>query len=233
MAVVIHEKVVVVCGSEDMQVGRGWVCEYVEHADRKFIRVGKTSYKFREICGGNLDMFEVLLKKRNDAVRDAMIKECGVAEGSDAAVALPKRPRKQMIDEVPKIIDVKVELESGGSQTVAVLSHWCEAGMLEIELSKESVQLLREAPASSEQAFTPNISDLNVKWKPSTSSVYTRFYDGTKWRQKTMRVSVTDDRELMQTRVDKIASVMQAFFNVQHCDGRADDDAGEDCDPED
>ena len=146
--VVIHEDVVVITGSVETPLHQGWTVRVTSKGMdpvRKFIKVAK-DYKFKKAFGGNVRMYEAMVEKRNEATKAAMIKECTQNQDSDdeveaaSANSLPKRPRKQMVDEISGILDNTIEVD-GTEHTVAVLPHWSEQAVLDLELNLENLEL--------------------------------------------------------------------------------------------
>lgn len=227
--VAIIEDVVVITDSEDTPLHKGWTVRVTvvgkteTDPGRKFVKIGK-DYKMQKVFGGNPKMYEAMVERRNEAVKAAMIKECSEAQEDDtevkAAGSLPKRPRKQMVDEISDILDITIEVADGTVHTLSVLPHWNEQAVLELELKRENLELLKKEPAESmATSFVPVISEPNVKWKQSISSVWCDWYDAKagKWKIKTMKVTPATDTDVLQANVNKIAAVCQEFYN-QHSD---------------
>ena len=53
---------------------------------------------------------------------------------------------RELIDQIPTILEVTVLTRNGVEATVSVLSSWREKGVLQIELTKENLDLLLEDP---------------------------------------------------------------------------------------
>ena len=56
------------------------------------------------------------------------------------------RPKRELIDKIPKTIEVEVETRNGVQATVRVLPTWRERSVLQLELTQGNLDLLLEEP---------------------------------------------------------------------------------------
>ena len=73
-------------------------------------------------------------------------------EPNPVAQTTPTRPKRELIDLIPKIIDIEVETRTGVQATVSVISTWRSKSTLQIELSDDNLDLLLEEGAPRSEA---------------------------------------------------------------------------------
>eukprot|EP00959_Pyramimonas_sp_CCMP1952_P053593 1121028-Pyramimonas_sp.AAC.1 len=114
---------------------------------------------------------------------------------------------------------VTVEDDRGQSHSVRVFTAAYERTKLTMELTTSNVNLIRAKPRvpDSPEVYNPTIREPNVSWLAYRSSCKIRWYDraAKKWCNKTMAVR-GDTHEDMQAQCDKIARVLQVFYEQHH-----------------
>eukprot|EP00959_Pyramimonas_sp_CCMP1952_P266834 5578557-Pyramimonas_sp.AAC.1 len=123
-----------------------------------------------------------------------------------------------MIDEVDKIIEVTVRDASGQQHAVKVLSAPYKRSPLVLELTDANMTLLSMKPLAGDD-WEPAISEENVQWLAYRKSLMCHYFDvnGAKWRKHVMKVKADfDDKEAFQEATDRLARVMQEYFNQHH-----------------
>ena len=91
------------------------------------------------------------------------------------------RPRRELIDRIPRVLEISVVTRNGVEATVNVLPSWREKAVLQIELTNENMDLLLEdPPAASAPAFTPKISQPDVVWVGCRNHVRCTYWDSKK-----------------------------------------------------
>ena len=133
----------------------------------------------------------------------------------------PNRPKRELIDLIPKIIDIEVETRTGVQATVSVISTWRAKSALQIELTEDNLDLLLEGPPAVSAPFMPNLAEFpNTSWVVGRNCVRTSYWDSKqgRWKVKSQVVDFEDDDaiEEKQAAVSAAASVLEEFFNRHH-----------------
>ena len=219
----IQEDVVLVTGGRLGDApASAWVVPVEKLDGHRFVYVDRVASNVRKMLGNDFGMLDHITKLRNAASDSLMLRICGKEADplqDDDARNLPKRPRKDMIDEIPKYTTVKVETGDGREQRVLVRTAAGARSKLGIELSLENLQLLCCTPAvrdeDEEVKETPQIEDAHVHWMPSRGCVYARYYDkpSSNWRIKSMAVK---QGQGFQERVDKAVKLCRDFYDANH-----------------
>ena len=130
------------------------------------------------------------------------------------------RPRRELIDRIPRVLELSVVTRNGFEATVSVLPSWREKGVLQIELTKENMDLLLESPPAAPAPFTPKITQPDVTWVRFRNQVRCSYWDSKKrgWRTKSELIEFEPDmaEAQMQSIVDREAAAMQEFFLTRH-----------------
>ena len=130
------------------------------------------------------------------------------------------RPRRELIDHIPRILEISVETRHGVEVTVNVLPSWREQSPLQIELTNENLDLLLEHPAAASAPFIATISHTDVSWVSNRNQVRCRYWASKKkqWtiKSKLLEFDSDMDDDQKQLQVDREALVMQQFFDDSH-----------------
>ena len=152
---------------------------------------------------------------------------------ADAAIQqpMPKRPKKQLVDEIDRILTVHVKTAAGNEADVNVLSSWYKAAPLKMECSNENFELLLEDPCPGQVSelnrqdcgpFTPTISNQVCYWVPTRKVVRFKWYCDAKrdWQIKSFKVIFMkeDSDEDKQAAVDSAIDECIRFRNRMHTD---------------
>ena len=97
------------------------------------------------------------------------------------------RPRRELIDRIPRVLEITVVTRSGVEATVNVLPSWREKCVLQIELTKENMDLLLEEPPAASAPFTPTISQTDVVWLSHRNHVRCTYWESKKGHGKSNR----------------------------------------------
>eukprot|EP00959_Pyramimonas_sp_CCMP1952_P372113 7791881-Pyramimonas_sp.AAC.1 len=111
------------CISKNAACTSPWVAKVVEVQGHKFVETNKGDTKFMKLIGGDLAMVAELTKLRNEATD--RLQELNVESGPmqdqvqpPAANGAPRRPRRELIDEVADTVVVTVSDADGVAHAV-------------------------------------------------------------------------------------------------------------------
>ena len=100
---------------------------------------------------------------------------------------------------------------------------WHKGASIGIELTDANLNLLLEKPINTEveDVFKPTVTEPNVKWSPKGLVACKDFCKNKKkWRRKQMKVELTSDNALLQSRVNDTAAICQQFYKKHHMRGK-------------
>ena len=89
----------------------------------------------------------------------------------------PCRPKRELIDSIPEVIELEVVTRNGVQVTVKVRPSWREKCVLRIELTQENMDLLLEEPPAESAPFSPRIEQPDVVWVASRNHVRCTYWD--------------------------------------------------------
>ena len=150
-------------------LGAAWVVKPKIVEGRRLIDIYTKDYRCQQYFENNWKMVHYITKLRNERVKEALRQlaaEDDPNEGNPVLHGMPNRPKREIIDKLPPVLSIPVVTGSGLETSVNVLPSWFERGMLQIELTQETMDLLLEAPAPAESArpFVPRVTEPNVAW---------------------------------------------------------------------
>ena len=117
-------------------------------------------------------------RKAMDLMRAAAPQDADPNESNIVVPRVPDRPKRELIDLIPKIIDIEVETRTGVQATVSVIPSWRDKGALQIELTQENLDLMLEEPPAVSAPFVPNLAEFpNTSWVGSRKCVRTSYWD--------------------------------------------------------
>ena len=210
---------------DDLPNNNTWVAQPVEIEGRRFIHVPAGDGRCRAFFSYNFDMVNHIKSLRDRKVMDLMlassVQEEDPNEPNPVAQTTPTRPKRELIDLIPKIIDIEVETRTGVQATVSVISTWRSKSTLQIELSEDNLDLLLEEPPAVSAPFIPNLAEFpHTFWLGSRKCVRTSYWDSRQgvWKVKSQTVDFQDDDaiEEKQAAVSAAASVLEEFFHRHH-----------------
>ena len=231
----INEDVVLISSTDDPlgKLHSGWIVEKKKIegiTDVSFITVDPLDYRVKKFLKGKTGMLDKLINIRNMKSTNLMTKS--VADpNSDVPDELQGgsgyHRRREMADNITKVIPITVELADETNVTVRVTSEWHRRSHLTIELTAASIELLLKEPKDDGvQVSQPENHFSHVEWLSKAELIQTSYYDAaqTKWRVKRMKLD-TQDPSLKQSDFEKKASVLEAFYEAHHSEPPADSDA--------
>ena len=145
-----------------------WMLTPVVVEERRFVDIYTSDYKCKKYLDCNFSMVRYLKKQRDAKTTEAMKllaheEDLNDEENNTKPVEAPlHRPKRELIDRIPKTIEISVVTRNGVEATVVVLPSWREKGVLQIELTKENMDLLLEDPPAASAPFTPKISQTDA-----------------------------------------------------------------------
>ena len=167
-------------------------------------------------------MLDRIVEIRNKAVMDKMeLLETTDDPNNPGGVVQNalKKPRRELIDDLPHVITVTVQSVNGIDHEVRVKTCWRESAVLSIELTDNNLELLLDDPAViTPSTFTPELSTDLVRWVHRRQSLVLSYYDSgkDKWRQSVRKVDVDKPDAEVQDDVDVIVADMLGFRSRRH-----------------
>lgn len=164
-------------------------------------------YRCKKFLDGREKMHNHLINMRNAAV-DKLMQDLAKSDDPDGddiiAPNIPKRAKRQMIDDIPKLVELGIQTTTGGPHAVVVASARRYDAMLSMELTEENLNLLHEDPqVVKNHKF--KCQETNVAYIPSRSAarcIY-RSADGkTKYKHVKMIHETTAGQEEIQRAID-------------------------------
>ena len=210
---------------DDLPNNNTWVAQPEEIEGRRFVHVTSGDGRCRAFFSYNFDMVNHIKSLRDRKVMDLMlassVQEEDPNEPNPVAQTTPTRPKRELIDLIPKIIDIEVETRTGVQATVSVISTWKSRMTLQIELSEDNLDLLLEEPPAASAPFIPNLAEFpNTSWVVGRNCVRTSYWDSKqgRWKVESLVVDFEDDdtHEEKEAQVFAAASVLEDFFNRHH-----------------
>ena len=127
---------------------------------------------------------------------------------------LPNRPKSELFDDVPEVLEVRVTKYDWAIHTCRVRKALRGKETLKSELTNENLKMLSDQPAVGTPAeWQPEIDELNVKWMNNKHAVQINYFDGTNKKLKRMAVQRSASREDLQTKTTKAARALQEFHS--------------------
>ena len=194
----------------------------------RFIDVGQNDHGAGRYLNKNFDMVERLRHRRNTKVAELMraIASAEVDPNSNGCISPDaedrrlSRPKRELIDKIPKTIEVEVETRNGVQHTVRVVPSWRERGVLQLELTQDNLDLLLEEPRPEATPFTPTIDQPDVVWVKDRNHVRCTYWSSKtkKWRTTSRPIDFDSDMDddKKQELVDIGAIALQRIFNANH-----------------
>ena len=203
-----------------------WMVTPVVVEERRFVDIYTSDYKCKKNLDCNFSMVRYLKKQRDVKTTEAMKllaheEDLNDEENNTKPVEAPlHRPKRELIDRIPKTIEISVVTRNGVEATVVVLPSWREKGVLQIELTEENIDLLLEEPPAESSPFVPEIIEPDVVWVCTRNHVRCTFWDSKKkaFRIKSKHIEFDPDMEdaEIQEIVNREAEAMQSFYNQHH-----------------
>jgi hypothetical protein len=204
----------------DATLERSWIVIPEDVDGYRFFEV-HANYHCKQYLNANFRMVERLQKQRN--AKAAALMRAAAAADLDPHCGgwiSPEHMKKELIDKIPKTIEVEVETRNGVQATVRVLPSWRESSVLQLELTQDNLDLLLEEPRPEETQFTPTISQPDVAWVKDRNYVRCRYWSSRvkKWKTRSRLIDFDSDMDddKKQELVDIGAIALQRHFNANH-----------------
>ena len=182
-----------------------------------FIRLLKADTGLKRFVNGNMSMVDALYQARNDAVDNAMVATCGEQDDpleDNVESPMPKRRRREMVDEIEKMLELKIKSSDNVELNVKVLPDFRKQGALWVELTLECLKFLLKTPGDEHvPKFAPTIDVQGVRWWRARHCVYSRYYDSAlgKWRLHSIPVPRCSDNSALQEAATRAANSLMQF----------------------
>ena len=209
----------------DLHLNNSWVAQPEEIDGRRFVHLMSYDPRCRAFFNYNFDMVNHIKSLRDRKVMELMlassVQDEDPNEPNPVAQTTPTRPKRELIDLIPKIIDIEVETRTGVQATVSVISTWKSRMTLQIELSEDNLDLLLEEPPAVSAPFIPNLAEFpHTSWVGFRKCVRTSYWDSKQgvWKIKSQIVNFENDDtiEEKEAAVFAAAAALQEFFNRHH-----------------
>ncbi|CAK0835361.1 unnamed protein product, partial [Prorocentrum cordatum] len=176
-----------------------------------FVECNKQVARFADMLSKGHSMLDAIARSRNAAV-DRLTREAGLKklEPQFDEGSLPKRPRKELCDEISRAVDVNVDFEVGGGQVVAVLAS--AKGRYQLWIKLDSVDILGQKPRSDERdIWSPSVRMPDVKWFRAGRALMAQYFCAEKNKTAFAVRTIPSDgaREAIQERVNRTAAQLQ------------------------
>ena len=209
--------------SDDQPLAGRWVAPLIEVEGHQYVVVDRTDAFFGRYVSSQYTMLEHIISLRNAATEllmRALSKRDDPTLGDDPrALHMPKRPKKELIDDIAPTTVVEVEVDTGEKFQVKVCTSSTVRSRLAIECTPEALKVLAMKPKHEANASgaDPEFESERVRWHRSRHSVGVNYFDKNKraWRLKSMKVEPGAD---LDARAQAMAAVLETFYNQHHTD---------------
>ena len=216
MACVIRTDVAVLHHAES-SLEESMVFEKVREQDVDFIKIPPSSYRLKSFIRSSamVDRIRQLRNRKVDFEMKKVGHDVSETDGVDMAeLPMPKRPRRALADEIPKILTITIQLIDGSLRDLRVLSCFHQGTPPAIELTQDGVALLSETPIEDEVVQT---HQPNVKWAPQSQAVYCLYRTSTGERKrKQENIDVPGEVGLFTERIKAASERIQKFYEDYH-----------------
>jgi hypothetical protein len=213
MARIDHEAVLVVGGRLGDTMSKGWLTNVVTEEGGRFVTADKSDGRFSKLINDDFSMVDEVTRLRNLATEAMMMASCSTVSDpmADTMETLPKRPRRELFDDIGKTVVVAVSTASGTCQ-MRVMASCNPRAKLQFELTDTNINIFVQQPVDDTSECMPTVHEDDVRWLQYRHGVTCRYFDGDKYKVKTMAVARGPG---VQERATQMASVMQSFYK-QH-----------------
>ena len=213
----------------DQSLSYAWIVKPEEVDGRRFVQITTQDSRCRYYFGGNFGMVNHIKTLRDCKTMDLMRAAAQKGDDPNAGISnfannnnkLPERPKCELIDLIPNIIDIDVSTNNGIQATVSVIPTWRDKGALQIELTQENMDLLLEAPPAESAPFNPNLAAFpQAKWVAKRGHVRCSYWDSKremiKMHSQRVEFAPDDTPEEKESLVHAAAAAVQEFYNTHH-----------------
>ena len=209
----------------DDAINHAWLVKPEAIEDRLFVDINAQDARCRRYFGHNFAMVTHIKTLRDRKVLElmrALAKDEDPNETNTGGKAkLPDRPKRELIDKLPKIIDIDVDTNNGIQATISVIPSWRDKGALQIELTQENIDLMLEAPPAVSAPLKINLSQYpNVYWIAARNHVRCNWWDSRRkiWRISSKSVEFEDQagEEEKEAAILAAADSLQELYEANH-----------------
>ena len=209
----------------DQAFQNAWLTQPEEVEGRRFVHIVASDTRCRSYFNCNFAMAWYIKSLRDskamELMRAAAPQDEDPNESNIVVPRIPDRPKRELIDLIPKIIDIEVETRTGVQATVSVIPSWRAKSALQIELTQENLDLMLEEPPAASAPFIPNLAEFpNTSWFGPRKQVRCSYWDSRRegWKVKSQGVDFEDDatHDEKEAAVFAAAAALQEFFNRHH-----------------
>ena len=225
----------------DDAINHAWLVKPETIEGRSFVDISAQDARCRRYFGHNFAMVTHIKTLRDRKVLElmrALAKDEDPNETNAGGKAkLPDRPKRELIDKLPQIIDIDVVTNNGIQATVSVIPSWRDKGALQIELTEENMDLMLEAPPAESARFNPNLAGFpQARWVAKRGHVRCSYWDSKremiKMHSQKVEFAPDDTPEEKESLVHAAAAAVQEFYNTHHnlgdnCSGEPRGEGGE------
>ena len=228
----------------DQSFPYAWIVQPEEVDGRRFVQVSTQDRRCRLYFGHDFRMATHMKTLRDRKTMDLMRAAAQEGEDPNASISdptnnnrLPERPKRELIDLIPKIIDIDVSTNNGIQATVSVIPTWRDKGALQIELTEENMDLMLEAPPAESAPFNPNLAGFpQARWVAKRGHVRCSYWDSKrqmiKMHSQKVEFGLDAAPEEKESLVHAAAAAVQEFYNTHHnlgdnCSGEPRGEGGE------
>ena len=189
----VIEDVVAVTGG-GIKDGVPWIIKPIIVVGMRFAEIYIGNYRCKLFLPKGMNMVKYIKTIRSKEViarMQALSAEEDPNQQNVQTDSTVHRPKRELIDRVPKILAIDVATTSTVA-TVNVLAEAREHGVLRIEITQPNMELLLEEPPAEAVPWMPEVNETNVYWIPSRRKLQCMYWDSAKMRltYKTMHVKV-------------------------------------------
>ena len=183
----------------DQSLQNSWVVEPVTVDGRRFVEICAQDARCKLYFQQNFAMVKYIKQVRDRKVFELMLSvlpQSDPNEDNPVVTSVSDRARRELINQIPKTIDIEVDTRNRIRARVTVVASWPENGALQIELTRENMELLLEEPPAGSARFLPILALYpNVKWVPAGSLVRTIWWDSEQrmWNFTSLKVEFEPD----------------------------------------
>ena len=209
----------------DDAINHAWLVKPETIEGRSFVDINAQDARCRRYFGHNFAMVTHIKTLRDRKVLELMRALANNEDPNETNAGgkskLPDRPKRELIDKLPQIIDIDVVTNNGIQATVSVIPSWRDKGALQIELTQENIDLLLEEPPAVSAPLKINLDEYpNVYWIAARNHVRCNWWDSKRsvWRISSKSVDLEDHagEEEKEAAILAAADSLQELYETNH-----------------